>query len=104
MCRPGRRGSSGRRPRSSASALERIAAVRGERRFTHEAADGVLDLPVGAQTSLTLELSEPVTAVGFLGKRRPVTTVRLHADEPERLLSALRQARTGPSPSLARPA
>ncbi|MFD3574654.1 hypothetical protein [Streptomyces sp. NPDC058644] len=84
--------------------LERIAAVRGERRFTHEAADGVLDLPVGAQTSLTLELSEPVTAVGFLGKRRPVTTVRLHADEPERLLSALRQARTGPSPSLARPA
>ncbi|MEU5953611.1 hypothetical protein [Streptomyces sp. NPDC047525] len=84
--------------------LERIAAVRGERRFTHEAADGVIDLPVGSQTSLTLELTEPVTAVGFLGKRRPVTTVRLHADEPERLLSALRQARTAPSPSPAPPA
>ncbi|MGW7083403.1 hypothetical protein ACWGH2_07875 [Streptomyces sp. NPDC054871] len=84
--------------------LERIAAVRGERRFTHEAAEGVLDLPVGAQTSLTLELTEPVTAVGFLGGQRPVTTVRLHADEPERLLSALTQARTAPSPHPGLPA
>ncbi|MEV0317862.1 hypothetical protein ACIBKX_03140 [Streptomyces sp. NPDC050658] len=72
--------------------LEHIAAVRGERRFTHEAADGVLDLPVGAQTSVTLDLTEPVTAVGFLGKGRPVTTVRLHADDPAALLAALKAA------------
>ncbi|ATL27372.1 hypothetical protein [Streptomyces formicae] len=71
--------------------LARIAAVRAERRFTHEPADGVLDLPVGSTTSLTLELTGPVTAVGFLGKRREVTTVRLHADEPERLTTALRE-------------
>ncbi|MGW2226547.1 hypothetical protein [Streptomyces formicae] len=71
--------------------LARIAAVRAERRFTHEPADGVLDLPVGSTTSLTLELTDPVTAVGFLGKRREVTTVRLHADEPERLTTALRE-------------
>lgn len=89
--------------------LELIAAVRGERRFTHEAADGVLDIPVAAQTSLTLELTEPVTAVGFLGGHRPVTTVRLHSDEPAELRAALgqalelTQARTAPSPPLDRP-
>lgn len=84
--------------------LERIAAVRGERLFTHEAADGVLNIPVAAQTSLTLELTEPVTAVGFLGGRRPVTTVRLHSDEPETLRAALKQARTAPSTPQGRPA
>ncbi|MFF3642019.1 hypothetical protein [Streptomyces sp. NPDC002564] len=71
--------------------LALIDAVRAERRFTHEAADGVLDLPVASTTSLTLELAGPVTAVGFLGGRREVTTVRLHADEPDGLLSALRE-------------
>ncbi|GGV38301.1 hypothetical protein GCM10010277_25410 [Streptomyces longisporoflavus] len=102
--------------------LDRIAAVSGERRFTHEAADGVLDLPVAAQTSLTLELTEPVTAVGLLGGKQQVTTVRLHADEPEKLRAALNQAlrakagpeveqapeltraRTVPSPPLDQPA
>ncbi|MEV5975989.1 hypothetical protein [Streptomyces sp. NPDC052114] len=67
-----------------------IADVRAERTFTREPADGVLDLPVASTTSLTLELSAPVTDIGFLGKRREVTTVRLHADEPEKLLAALR--------------
>ncbi|MFE6162373.1 hypothetical protein ACFQ7F_26050 [Streptomyces sp. NPDC056486] len=96
--------------------LERIASVSGERRFTHEAADGVLNIPVAAQTSLTLELTEPVTAVGFLGGRQPVTTVRLHSDEPAELRAALKQAleltravgltqaRTAPSPHRGRPA
>ncbi|WP_409057420.1 hypothetical protein [Streptomyces sp. SYP-A7185] len=68
-----------------------IASASGERRFTHEAADGVLDIPVASQTSLTLELTEPVTAVGFLGGRREVTTVRLHSDEPAKLLAAVRK-------------
>ncbi|MFF1697079.1 hypothetical protein ACFVXC_26290 [Streptomyces sp. NPDC058257] len=90
--------------------LERIASVSGERRFTHEAADGVLNIPVAAQTSLTLELTEPVTAVGFLGGRQPVTTVRLHSDDPAKLRAALDQAleltraRTAPPPPRGRPA
>lgn len=84
--------------------LELISAARGERRFTHEAADGVLDIPVAAQTSLTLELTEPVTAVGFLGGRQQVTTVRLHSDEPEKLRAALTRARTALSPPQGSPA
>ncbi|MEV8015314.1 hypothetical protein AB0O76_02930 [Streptomyces sp. NPDC086554] len=72
--------------------LDRIAAVHGERRYSHEPADGVLDLVVASQTSLTLELTDPVTAVGFLGRRRPVTTVRLHADDPAGLIAALKAA------------
>ncbi|MGW7274638.1 hypothetical protein ACWGH5_29470 [Streptomyces sp. NPDC054864] len=72
--------------------LALIASASGERLFTHEAADGVLDIPVASQTSLTLELTEPVMAAGFLGGRRPVTTVRLHSDEPGKLLAALRRA------------
>lgn len=82
--------------------LERIAAVRRENRFTHEKKEGELNLAVGSQTSVTLELSEPVDVVGLLGGVRPVTTVRLHADDPKALYEALRgavtRARTAPSP------
>ncbi|MEU1144134.1 hypothetical protein ACFYO9_14180 [Streptomyces sp. NPDC005863] len=46
---------------------------------------------MASTTSLTLELTEPVIAVGFLGGRREVSTVRLHADEPALLLAALRE-------------
>ncbi|WP_202457456.1 MULTISPECIES: hypothetical protein [unclassified Streptomyces] len=70
--------------------LALVGAVRSERLFTHEPADGVLALPVASTTSLTLTLTEPVTAVDLLGKGREVTTVRLQADEPERLYEALR--------------
>ncbi|MFJ2769899.1 hypothetical protein [Streptomyces sp. NPDC087300] len=80
--------------------LALITAVRSERRFTHEPAAGVLDLPVASTTSLTLELAGPVTTTGLLGKQREVTTVRLHADEPDRLATALRErlaALPGPS-------
>ncbi|MFI8365590.1 hypothetical protein [Streptomyces sp. NPDC085466] len=84
--------------------LDRIAAVRRENRFTHEKKDGELNLAVGAQTSVTLELSEPVDVVGLLGGVRPVTLVRLHADDPKALYEAVRdavavtRARTAPSP------
>ncbi|MFF0482002.1 hypothetical protein [Streptomyces sp. NPDC004435] len=84
--------------------LERIAAVRRENRFTHEKRDGELNLAVGSQTSVTLELDEPVDVVGLLGGVRPVTTVRLHADDPKALYEAVRdavavtRARTAPSP------
>ncbi|MFF9341820.1 hypothetical protein ACF1CG_19030 [Streptomyces sp. NPDC014773] len=84
--------------------LDRIAAVRRENRFTHEKRDGELNLAVGSQTSVTLELTEPVDVVGLLGKVRRVTTVRLHADDPKALHGAVRdavavtRARTAPSP------
>ncbi|MFD8012538.1 hypothetical protein [Streptomyces sp. NPDC058955] len=82
--------------------LDRIAAVRRENRFTHEKRDGELNLAVGSQTSVTLELDEPVDVVGLLGSVRQVTTVRLHADDPRALHSAVRdavtRARTAPSP------
>ncbi|MEU5773110.1 hypothetical protein ABZ819_07355 [Streptomyces venezuelae] len=71
--------------------LALVDTVRAERLFTHEPADGVLALPVASTTSLTLTLTEPVTAVGLLGKRREVTTVRLQADEPRRLHEALKE-------------
>ncbi|MEU0113949.1 hypothetical protein ABZ137_09500 [Streptomyces bobili] len=84
-------------------ALDRIAAVRHERRSTHERADGELNLAVGSQTSVTLELTEPVTHVTFLGRRRDVDVVRLHADDARHLVRDLvgvvRPGRNGPSPS-----
>lgn len=69
--------------------LERIAAVRHESRGTHEGVPGELNLPVGSQTSVVLELTEPVTHVTFLGCRREVSVVRLQADDPRDLVQAL---------------
>ncbi|MGW1888822.1 hypothetical protein ACWCP6_00980 [Streptomyces sp. NPDC002004] len=84
--------------------LDRIAAVRRETRSTHEPRDGELNLPVGAQTSVTVELAEPVGYVPLLGRRSAdVRLVRLHADDPEQLVLALTRARTGPSPSRGSP-
>ncbi|MER7521272.1 hypothetical protein [Streptomyces sp. NPDC126499] len=82
--------------------LDRIAAVRRETLFTHEKAEGELNLAVGSQTSLTLELTEPVDAPRLLGAPRPVTTIRLHADDAGALVRelgrALTRVRTAPSP------
>lgn len=79
--------------------LDRIAAVRREPRFSHERAEGELNLAVGSRTSVTIELTGPVDAPRLLGAPRPVRLVRLHADDPEALYEALTRARTGPSPS-----
>ncbi|MFI7386691.1 hypothetical protein [Streptomyces sp. NPDC049813] len=88
--------------------LERVAAVRRENRYTHTRADGELHLDVASQTSVTLELAPPVRYLSLLGRPVEVHTVRLHAEEPERLARALQerltQGRTGPSPALDRPA
>ncbi|MFJ4357026.1 hypothetical protein ACIP25_12215 [Streptomyces massasporeus] len=73
--------------------LGRVGAVRRELRMTHERADGELDVEVGSQTSVTLELTEPVTHVGFLGRSREVRVVRFHADDPDGLVRALGRAR-----------
>ncbi|AZQ34371.1 hypothetical protein EJ357_13515 [Streptomyces cyaneochromogenes] len=81
--------------------LEKIAHVRRELRTTHEQADGELNLAIGAQTTVTLELTEPVAHVTFLGRRRDVRLVRLHADDATDLvhaINAIKPARTSPSP------
>ncbi|MER7482201.1 hypothetical protein ABTX60_31990 [Streptomyces sp. NPDC126510] len=73
--------------------LERIGSVRRELRMTHESAEGELDLEVGSQTSVTLELTQPVTHVTLLGRRREVRLVRFHADDVDALVRALGRAR-----------
>ncbi|MFF8675781.1 hypothetical protein [Streptomyces sp. NPDC015242] len=73
--------------------LDRIASVRRELRMTHERADGELNVEVGSQTTVTLELSEPVTHVSFLGRCREVRVVRFHADDADGLVRALGPAR-----------
>ncbi|MET7294768.1 hypothetical protein ABZS79_22010 [Streptomyces griseoloalbus] len=73
--------------------LERIAAVRRELRMTHEKADGELDVAVGSQTTVAVELTEPVTHVTFFGRRREVRVVRFHADDADALVRALAAAR-----------
>ncbi|MEV6111666.1 hypothetical protein AB0L59_03905 [Streptomyces sp. NPDC052109] len=69
--------------------LDAIAAVRRATRMTHEPAEGVLNLAVGSQTSVELELAEPVTHRSFLGRPRQVSVVRLHADDPAGLVRCL---------------
>jgi hypothetical protein len=75
--------------------LERIASVRRELRTAQERTEGELDLAVGAQTSVTLELIEPVTHAAFFGRRHEVRVVRFHADDPGELVRAVDQAREG---------
>ncbi|MFF4584273.1 hypothetical protein [Streptomyces sp. NPDC001388] len=77
--------------------LAAIAAIRQERRTTHEHADGELNLPVGSQTSVTLELTAPVPHLTLLGRRREVRVVRLHADDAAGLVQAL--TRDGGAPA-----
>ncbi|MER7110585.1 hypothetical protein [Streptomyces sp. NPDC000229] len=79
--------------------LERISAVRHELLFSHPKEEGVLNLAVASQTSVTIELSGPVTAVRLLGQRCPVRVVRCHADDARAFVAAVRRARTLPSPA-----
>ncbi|MEU6877313.1 hypothetical protein [Streptomyces sp. NPDC046712] len=72
--------------------LDRIATVRHELLFSHEKTEGELDLAVASQTSLTIELTEPVDAPRFLGGPRPVRIVRCHADDARALHRALTRA------------
>ncbi|MFV0136295.1 hypothetical protein ACLGIH_24325 [Streptomyces sp. HMX87] len=74
--------------------LERIGSVRRELRMSHERADGELNVDVGSQTSLTLELTGPVAHVSFFGRRREVRVVRCHADDADGLVRAVTEARS----------
>jgi hypothetical protein len=78
--------------------LEKIARARRELRTTHEKAEGELNLAIGSQTTVTLELTEPVAHFTFLGRRRDVRLVRFHADDADSLVRELTRARTAPSP------
>ena len=91
--------------------LAQVESVRRELRMTHTPADGELALPVGSQTTVTLQLTESVTHFTFLGRRREVSTVRFHADDADALVNTLRplveevrRARTVPSTSPGPPA
>jgi hypothetical protein len=80
-----------------------IAAARVERRYpdgglVQLSADGVLDLAVGSQTTVTVELTEPVAFVRPLGAQGFARTLRFHADDPRETVAALTQAHTDPSP------
>ena len=72
--------------------VERIASVRRELRMTHDAAEGELDLAVGAQTTVTVELDGSLTHVTFLGRPREIRVVRFHADDADGLVRALARA------------
>ncbi|WP_413753734.1 hypothetical protein NRF20_31620 [Streptomyces sp. R-74717] len=81
-----------------------VAGARVERRYpeggpVRPGADGVLDLVVGGQTTVTVELVSPVAFVRPLGKRGWARTVRFHADDPGAAVAALTRGRRGPSPS-----
>ncbi|MFI5826085.1 hypothetical protein ACIA6C_02280 [Streptomyces sp. NPDC051578] len=82
-----------------------VASVRVERRYPQGrlvtvSEDGVLDLAVGGQTTVTLELARPLDFVRPLGARARARTVRFHADDPRAVVAALRggtaAAPTGP--------
>ncbi|MDF3289763.1 hypothetical protein [Streptomyces silvisoli] len=71
-----------------------IGTVRVERRFpgarvirVDEA--GRLDVTVGGQTSVTVELASPVTLTRPLGKRAQVQVLRFHADDPRAAVAAM---------------
>lgn len=73
-----------------------VASARVDRRYPEGrlvtlSDDGVLDLIVGSQTTVTLELNRPLDFRRPLGARARARTVRFHADDPRALVAALRQ-------------
>ncbi|MDQ0602276.1 hypothetical protein QF037_006621 [Streptomyces canus] len=77
--------------------LHHITGVRLELRATHQRTEGELDLAMGARTTVTLELAQPVRHFTFLGRPKQIRLVRFHADEPDELVRAVTQARNAPS-------
>ncbi|MFC8286305.1 hypothetical protein [Streptomyces cyaneofuscatus] len=82
-----------------------ITAARVERRYdagglVRVGEDGVLDLAVGSQTTVTVELAEPVEFVRPLGRRGSARTLRFHADDARAAVAALapRPVTPGPKP------
>lgn len=76
-----------------------VASVRVDRRYPEGrlvtvSEDGVLDLIVGSQTTVTLELKRPLAFTRPLGARGTARTIRFHADDPRTLVGALRRPDT----------
>ncbi|MFJ7154563.1 hypothetical protein ACIQUQ_06465 [Streptomyces sp. NPDC101118] len=72
-----------------------IASVRVDRRYpegrlVREDGEGVLDLIVGSQTTVTLELTRALPVVRPLGARTEARTLRFHADDPAALVARVR--------------
>ncbi|MFJ3827735.1 hypothetical protein ACIPWI_07165 [Streptomyces sp. NPDC090046] len=77
-----------------------VASVRVDRRYPDGrlvtlSEDGVLDLIVGSQTSVTVELNRPLPFTRPLGATGEARTVRFHADDPRALVTALRRQPAG---------
>lgn len=79
--------------------LKLIASARHDLRFpdANKSDDGVLDVAVASQTSITVELAQPVTAVSLWGRRTEVRTIRCHADEPQTAVAAIKKLLPGDS-------
>ncbi|OEJ27119.1 hypothetical protein AR457_24315 [Streptomyces agglomeratus] len=75
-----------------------IGSVRVDRRHSDAKEDGVLGLGVGGQTTVLVELTEPVSYLRPLGARAEARAVRFHADDPRALVAAVTRGRTPPSP------
>ncbi|SHN05191.1 hypothetical protein [Streptomyces yunnanensis] len=81
--------------------LASIASVRYDLRSRQDAGSGAggeqgdggpLELAIAGQTSVTVELAEPVVVVRLLGRRETVRTVRFHADDARGAVGAVRDA------------
>lgn len=77
---------------------EAVAAVRVERRYcggrlVSRPAEDELDLVVGGQTTVTVELTAPVTYVRPLGRTGRARVIRFQADDPAALVAAVRTGR-----------
>ncbi|MFD7627680.1 hypothetical protein ACFV7Q_16855 [Streptomyces sp. NPDC059851] len=75
-----------------------IASIRVDRRYPEGrlvrlGEDGVLDLIVGSQTTVTVELVRPLPFVRPLGARGEASGLRFHADDPAALVAAVRAGR-----------
>ncbi|SDK02555.1 hypothetical protein [Streptomyces indicus] len=76
-----------------------IRSVRVERRYPQGkhfqlSEDGVLDVVIGGQTTVTVELVEAVPFVRPLGSRGEARVIRFNADDPAALVAAVKQAQT----------
>jgi hypothetical protein len=75
-----------------------ITGVRVERRYVggrlvSRPAEDELDLVVGGQTTVTVELTAPVTYVRPLGRTGRARVIRFQADDPAALVAAVRAGR-----------
>ncbi|MFJ2820465.1 hypothetical protein ACIO7M_05015 [Streptomyces toxytricini] len=78
-----------------------VASARVDRRYPEGrlvslSGDGALDLNVGGQTTVTVELSRAVGFTRPLGARGEARILRFHADDPGAVVAALRGAAVTP--------